>query len=222
MTFGGIIHIIHRLICSGHSLSRHDAHLEGTVIRLTRRAFSFLRKKYKSVLLRCHILNIFCALALLASAPAGATSLTISAPGGSATIGSGGVYESIRITGSANPTIDITNLLTIIGPGNNQSIITGATSAHLRVINTVLSLGSATETRGGLLRGDIYANAKLNFTGVPGEANIDTQTMDYRRCGGNAGFIAKKENFSLGVNYQLQADSHTTGQAVFDTLAYEF
>lgn len=70
--------------------------------------------------------------------------------------------------------------------------------------------------------GDIYATTKVRFTGVPGEGNIDTQTMDYWRYGVNAGFIAKKDSFSLGINYQIQAGSHRTEQAVFGTLVNEF
>lgn len=71
-------------------------------------------------------------------------SLQINASGGSATLDSGGVYEHLKITGSANPELDITRHFTIIGPGDGKPIITSAASAHLRLIDTALSLGSST------------------------------------------------------------------------------
>lgn len=70
--------------------------------------------------------------------------------------------------------------------------------------------------------GDIYANTKLRFTGVPGEASVDTQTMDYWRYGGSIGIQATRDNFSLGLKYQLQAGSHTTAQTIMGTFVYEF
>ena len=70
--------------------------------------------------------------------------------------------------------------------------------------------------------GQIDANTKVHFTGVPGEGDISTQTMDYFRIGGGAGITASKDNFTLGINYAIQTGVRTTEQSVFGTLAIEF
>lgn len=70
--------------------------------------------------------------------------------------------------------------------------------------------------------GDIYASTKLNFTGVPGEANIGAQTMEYLRYGVSVGFIARKDNFNFSLDYKIQHGWRSTEQSVFGTFCYEF
>lgn len=70
--------------------------------------------------------------------------------------------------------------------------------------------------------GDIKAKGDVRFTGVPGSAEVETQTMDYITYMGQAGIEFDNGTVSLGVNYNLQAGANTTAHGVFATLRYEF
>lgn len=70
--------------------------------------------------------------------------------------------------------------------------------------------------------GDIEARGDVRFTGVPGTAEVKTQTMDYVTYMGQAGLEFGNDNVKLGVNYNLQAGAHSTSHGVFGTFRYEF
>ena len=70
--------------------------------------------------------------------------------------------------------------------------------------------------------GDIKARGDVRFTGVPGSAELSTQTMDYITYMGQAGLEFGNDNVKLGVNYNLQMGAQSTAHGVFGTLRYEF
>ncbi|MBQ4567184.1 MAG: autotransporter domain-containing protein [Desulfovibrio sp.] len=70
--------------------------------------------------------------------------------------------------------------------------------------------------------GDIKARGDVRFTGVPGSAEMSTQTMDYITYMGQAGLEFGNDNVKLGVNYNLQMGAQSTAHGVFGTLRYEF
>ncbi|MBQ3059888.1 MAG: autotransporter domain-containing protein [Desulfovibrio sp.] len=70
--------------------------------------------------------------------------------------------------------------------------------------------------------GDIKARGDVRFTGVPGSAEVSTQTMDYVSYMGQAGVEFGNDNVRLGVNYNLQMGAQSTAHGVFGTLRYEF
>ncbi len=70
--------------------------------------------------------------------------------------------------------------------------------------------------------GNIEAQTTVRFTGVPGEAALYTQTMDYFTAGGSAGIEFASGPFSLAATYSVQAGSKTVSQSVFGMLRYEF
>lgn len=70
--------------------------------------------------------------------------------------------------------------------------------------------------------GDIKAESDVRFTGVPGSVEMKTRTMDYITYMGQAGIEFGSDSLSLGLNYNLQAGSNTTGHGVFGTFRYEF
>lgn len=70
--------------------------------------------------------------------------------------------------------------------------------------------------------GDIKSKTKTRFTNTDGEINLDTKIMDYLSWGAGAGLEASYGNFSLGINYSLEAGAQTLSNAIFGTLKYEF
>ncbi|MBQ7618015.1 MAG: autotransporter outer membrane beta-barrel domain-containing protein, partial [Desulfovibrio sp.] len=70
--------------------------------------------------------------------------------------------------------------------------------------------------------GDIKAKAQTRFTGVPKKSELDTQVFDYLTYGGQVGVEFGKNNFTVGVNYNLQICAHSSSHGVFGTLRYEF
>lgn len=128
----------------------------GVSMRFAQGAYNFQRKRYAAVLTRCRRIAMLLVGGAFAALPATAANLSINAQNGHATLDAGGVYEQINVTGAPDPVLDITKRLTIVGPGSNAPIITSASSAHLRVIDTTLNFGSATRTNGGMLRGSAF------------------------------------------------------------------
>ena len=70
--------------------------------------------------------------------------------------------------------------------------------------------------------GDVKARSKVRIPGVDGSAEMKMQVVDYLTFDGGAGFELTKGDFSVGLNYNLQASEHRTGHGVFGTLRYEF
>ncbi len=70
--------------------------------------------------------------------------------------------------------------------------------------------------------GDIDAKTTVRFTGVGGDLDLRTKTMDYITFGGSAGLEAKIGDFALGVSYSLDAGEHSVINAVFGSFRYEF
>lgn len=70
--------------------------------------------------------------------------------------------------------------------------------------------------------GDIKAKTRSRFTGTSNEIELDTKIMDYYSWGGTAGLEATLGNFTLGVNYSVEAGAESLSNAIFGTLRYEF
>lgn len=70
--------------------------------------------------------------------------------------------------------------------------------------------------------GDIKAKHNVAFSGLPGSYGVKTQTMDNVIWQGDLGIEVAKDNFSMSVNYTLQAGQHSTGHGVFAMFRYEF
>lgn len=70
--------------------------------------------------------------------------------------------------------------------------------------------------------GDIKAKHDVQFTGLPGTYEVETQMMDYLTWQGGVGIQMGNDNLSFGVNYTLQAGQNTTGHGVFGSFRYEF
>ena len=70
--------------------------------------------------------------------------------------------------------------------------------------------------------GDVKARSKVRIPGVDSSAEMKMQVVDYLTFDGGAGFELAKGDFSVGLNYNLQASQHRTGHGVFGTLRYEF
>ena len=70
--------------------------------------------------------------------------------------------------------------------------------------------------------GDINARGDVRFTGVSGTSDMKSQTMDYLTYGGTAGLEFGRDNIKLGLNYNLEAGTHSTQHGVFATFRYEF
>ena len=70
--------------------------------------------------------------------------------------------------------------------------------------------------------GDVKAKSKARIPGVDSQAEMKMQVVDYATFDGGLGFGLGKGDFTLGLNYNLQASEHRTGHGVFGTLRYEF
>ena len=70
--------------------------------------------------------------------------------------------------------------------------------------------------------GDVKAKSKARVPGVDSQAEMKMQVVDYATFDGGLGFELGKSDFTLGLNYNLQASEHRTGHGVFGTLRYEF
>ena len=70
--------------------------------------------------------------------------------------------------------------------------------------------------------GDVKAKSKARVPGVDSQAEMKMQVVDYATFDGGLGFELGKGDFTLGLNYNLQASEHRTGHGVFGTLRYEF
>ena len=70
--------------------------------------------------------------------------------------------------------------------------------------------------------GDVKAKSKARIPGVDSQAEMKMQVLDYATFDGGLGFELGKGDFTLGLNYNLQASEHRTGHGVFGSLRYEF
>ena len=70
--------------------------------------------------------------------------------------------------------------------------------------------------------GDVKARSKARVPGVDSQAEMKMQVVDYATFDGGLGFELGKGDFTLGLNYNLQASEHHTGHGVFGSLRYEF
>ncbi|MFT4300892.1 MAG: autotransporter outer membrane beta-barrel domain-containing protein, partial [Desulfovibrio sp.] len=70
--------------------------------------------------------------------------------------------------------------------------------------------------------GDVKAKSKARIPGVDSQAEMKMQVVDYATFDGGLGFELGKGDFTLGLNYNLQASEHRTGHGVFGSLRYEF
>lgn len=70
--------------------------------------------------------------------------------------------------------------------------------------------------------GDVKAKSKARIPGVDSQAEMKMQVVDYATFDGGLGFELGKGDFTLGMNYKLQASEHRTGHGVFGSLRYEF
>ncbi|ATD80530.1 MULTISPECIES: autotransporter domain-containing protein [Desulfovibrio] len=70
--------------------------------------------------------------------------------------------------------------------------------------------------------GDVKARSKARIPGVDSQAEMKMQVLDYATFDGGLGFELGKGDFTLGLNYNLQASEHRTGHGVFGSLRYEF
>lgn len=71
--------------------------------------------------------------------------------------------------------------------------------------------------------GDVKTKSKARVPGVDSQAEMKMQVVDYYATfDGGLGFELGRGDFTLGLNYNLQASEHRTGHGVFGTLRYEF
>ena len=70
--------------------------------------------------------------------------------------------------------------------------------------------------------GDVKSRSKARVPGVDSQAEMKMQVVDYATFDGGLGFELGKGDFTLGLNYNLQASEHRTGHGVFGSLRYEF
>lgn len=70
--------------------------------------------------------------------------------------------------------------------------------------------------------GDVESKSRVRVPGVDARADMKTQVADYLTFDGTAGVELKNNNITLGLNYNLQASEHRTGQGLFGTFRYEF
>ncbi len=70
--------------------------------------------------------------------------------------------------------------------------------------------------------GDIEAKAYTRYTGVPKKTELETQVFDRLTYGGQVGLEFGKDNFAVGVNYNLQVGAQSSSHGLFGTLRYEF
>lgn len=70
--------------------------------------------------------------------------------------------------------------------------------------------------------GDIRAREDVRWTGLGKSYSVSTQDMDQVSYTAQAGIGCGKDNFSVSVNYALQAGFTTEGHSVFAELRWEF
>jgi len=70
--------------------------------------------------------------------------------------------------------------------------------------------------------GDKETSGKVRFSGVDAVDSFDARIMDSTSWAGTVGIQAAKGNFSLGLNYGVQASSHETDQNVQLKLGWKF
>lgn len=70
--------------------------------------------------------------------------------------------------------------------------------------------------------GDLKAINRVNVPGVDGGASLNTSVVDDVTFSGSFGIELKKDAISLGLNYNIQASEHRTGNGVFATLSVAF
>lgn len=70
--------------------------------------------------------------------------------------------------------------------------------------------------------GDIQAKTTTRYTNTAQDIELRSTIMDYLTVGGTAGLEASYGDFTVGVNYSLDAGSHTLYNTVMGTFRYEF
>ena len=70
--------------------------------------------------------------------------------------------------------------------------------------------------------GDVKATNRVHFSGVDGGASLNTSVVDDVTFSGSLGVELKKDAISLGLNYNIQASEHRTGNGVFATVRIAF
>lgn len=70
--------------------------------------------------------------------------------------------------------------------------------------------------------GDVDAKSTVRFAGCPRRADLEAGMMDRVTFQGIVGVEVGNETVKVGVNYALQASSHTTAHGVFGTIRWEF
>jgi len=70
--------------------------------------------------------------------------------------------------------------------------------------------------------GEKDAHTKVNFSGMDAWDSVNTRIMDSTSWSGTVGVQAEKGNFSLGLNYGVQASSNETDQNIQLKLGWKF
>jgi outer membrane autotransporter protein len=70
--------------------------------------------------------------------------------------------------------------------------------------------------------GDVEATSKAYIAGVSGKAKHDVQVLDYTTFTGELGLAVKKDDWSAGLDYTLQASEHKTSHGLNATARFEF
>lgn len=70
--------------------------------------------------------------------------------------------------------------------------------------------------------GDIDARSRVSFTGVPGSAITETQTMDDITYGGTVGLEFSKDNMKLDFSYSLDAGEDVSSHGFFARWSWKF
>ena len=70
--------------------------------------------------------------------------------------------------------------------------------------------------------GDTSAKTTVRFNGIPAEDSVYTRVQDDFAFKGTAGFTAKYEDFSFGLNYSLKTSSHETDHGIQASFMWEF
>lgn len=70
--------------------------------------------------------------------------------------------------------------------------------------------------------GDVKATNRVHIPGVDGGSSLNTSVVDDVTFSGSLGIELKKDAVSLGLNYNIQASEHRTGNGVFATVRVAF
>ena len=70
--------------------------------------------------------------------------------------------------------------------------------------------------------GDKDTEGKVRFSGINASDSFNARVMDSCSWAGTVGVQAEKDNFSLGLNYGVQASSHETDQNIQLKLSWKF